>query len=94
MRQSHALLPGTRARAAGRCFALSIAIGLTIGLTIGPASADGGFAIHAEGAVAHMVGDRSDQFGWGASGAVVPELVLGRKIGLELPIGATGVSFR
>ncbi|MEJ7733228.1 MAG: OmpA family protein [Polyangiaceae bacterium] len=52
-----------------------------------------GLAIHAEGGAARMVGeDKSDQFGWGGSGLVAPELRLGRVIGIELPMGGVGLS--
>jgi len=55
--------------------------------------ADPGFAIHAEGSAAHTVGGaKAEQFGWGASGLVAPELKLGRVAGIELPIGAIGLS--
>jgi outer membrane protein OmpA-like peptidoglycan-associated protein len=57
------------------------------------AQADVGYAIHAEGAAAHMVGERKvDQFGWGGGGLLAPELTLGDRIGLELPIGALALS--
>src|SRR5688500_13180994 len=50
-------------------------------------------AIHAEGGAAHMVGsEKSDQFGWGGSGLVAPELRFGRVIGIELPMGGVGLS--
>jgi outer membrane protein OmpA-like peptidoglycan-associated protein len=52
-----------------------------------------GYAVHAEGAAARMVGERKvDQFGWGAAGLVAPELTIGDYLGLELPLGALGLS--
>lgn len=57
------------------------------------AHADVGYAVHVEGAAARMVGDRKvDQFGWGGGGLAAPELTLGDRIGLELPIGGLALS--
>ena len=56
------------------------------------AHADSGFAFHAEGAAARMVGPRKvDQFGWGGGGWVSPELTVGPYVGFELPIGAVAL---
>jgi outer membrane protein OmpA-like peptidoglycan-associated protein len=57
------------------------------------AGADVGYAVHAEGAAARMVGDRKvDQFGWGAAGLIAPELTIGDYIGFELPLGGVALS--
>jgi outer membrane protein OmpA-like peptidoglycan-associated protein len=65
-------------------------------ITLSPVSAQAiepGFAVHAEGAAARMVGDGKDeQFGWGGGGLVSPELTLNRFVGLEVAIGALGLS--
>lgn len=72
----------------------SSAVALALVLTSPAARAlDVGFAVHAEGAAARMVGERkAGQFGWGGSGLAAPELTLGRHFGLELPLGAVGLS--
>jgi outer membrane protein OmpA-like peptidoglycan-associated protein len=56
-------------------------------------AADVGFAVNAEGAASHLVGEnKSGQFGWGATGLVSPELKIGRRIGVELPLGVVGLT--
>jgi outer membrane protein OmpA-like peptidoglycan-associated protein len=88
--------PGNRApgstRASPPRLPATLALSTALALCAPAAQADFGFALHAEGAAAHAVGDRSDQFGWGATGLVAPELLLGRKIGFELPLGLVGLS--
>jgi outer membrane protein OmpA-like peptidoglycan-associated protein len=55
--------------------------------------AEVGGAIHAEGAAAHRVGSSdANQFGWGAGGLVAPEVRFNDAIGIELPLGAIGLS--
>ena len=72
--------------------AVSAAV-LCVGGAADAAGADLGYAVHAEGAAARMVGDRKvDQFGWGAAGVVAPELTIGDYIGFELPLGAVALS--
>jgi len=62
-------------------------------LAPGRAHADVGYAVHVEGTAARMVGDRKvDQFGWGGGGLAAPELTLGDRLGLELPLGALALS--
>ena len=57
------------------------------------ASAAPSVSVHIEAAAARPVGDaKSEQFSWGGSGVVAPELVLARSIGLELAVGAMGLS--
>lgn len=54
---------------------------------------DVGYAIHAEGSAARMVGERkSEQFGWGGAGLLSPELTLAPWVGIELPLGVVGLS--
>lgn len=63
--------------------------------TLMPAAvaAEPGFALHAEGFAARIVGQpKADQFGWGAGGWVSPELRLGERLGIELPIGVVGLT--
>jgi outer membrane protein OmpA-like peptidoglycan-associated protein len=66
---------------------------LLAGLAItGRASAEVGVAIHAEGAVAHMVGNtRSDQFGFGGAGLLGVEVALHPVLGVDLPLGMVGL---
>ena len=74
-----------------RCPSTLAALALPAALAAAaPASADPGFSLHAEGAVAHMAGDPLQQFGWGASGLIAPGLDVVPKLGLELPIGLMG----
>ncbi|MBI4700749.1 MAG: OmpA family protein [Deltaproteobacteria bacterium] len=64
-------------------------------LLLWPAGSRGeiAFAVHAEGAAARMFGERKvDEFGWGAAGLVAPEIELGSNVGIELPIGALGLT--
>ncbi len=58
-----------------------------------PALAEPGFSLHADVAAATPVGDaKSEQFGWGGTGTVSPELVLHEVVGLELSVGAVILS--
>jgi outer membrane protein OmpA-like peptidoglycan-associated protein len=58
-----------------------------------PAHAEISYAVHLEGAAARMLGDgKVDQFGWGAGGLVAPELTLGDRVGIELPLGGVVLS--
>ncbi len=50
-------------------------------------------SVHIEASAARPVGDaKSEQFGWGGSAYVAPELVLARVIGIELGLGVLGLS--
>jgi outer membrane protein OmpA-like peptidoglycan-associated protein len=50
-------------------------------------------SVHVEAAAAHPLGDaKSEQFGWGGSAVVSPELVLHRVVGVELGVGVLGLS--
>lgn len=61
---------------------------LALGTASGAASAELGFQAHGEIQVARMTGaPKSSEFGWGATALVAPELTLGSRIGLELPLG-------
>lgn len=56
------------------------------------AGADVGLALHAEGSVAHMVGNtRSQQFGFGGAGLLGVEVALHPVLGVELPLGLIGL---
>jgi outer membrane protein OmpA-like peptidoglycan-associated protein len=56
------------------------------------AGADVGLALHAEGSVAHMVGNtRSQQFGFGGAGLLGVEVALHRVVGVDLPLGMIGL---
>jgi outer membrane protein OmpA-like peptidoglycan-associated protein len=55
--------------------------------------ADVGFQVNVEGAASHLVGEyKSNQFGWGATGALSPELRIGKHFALELPLGVIGLT--
>jgi outer membrane protein OmpA-like peptidoglycan-associated protein len=56
------------------------------------ASAKPSVDVHVEAAAAHTVADKSDQFDWGGSALVSPELVLDRAFGLEVGVGALALS--
>src|SRR5438552_955688 len=57
-------------------------------LAVFPATAQAQLAVHVEGTAARMVGSpKSEQFGWGSTGLVAPELRFGERVGIELPIG-------
>ena len=57
------------------------------------AKASPSVSVHVEAAAAHPLGEvKSEQFGWGGSAVVAPELVLARVIGLELGVGILGLS--
>jgi outer membrane protein OmpA-like peptidoglycan-associated protein len=50
-------------------------------------------SVHVEAAVARPLGEtKADQFGWGGSAVIAPELVLARVIGLELGVGVLGLT--
>jgi outer membrane protein OmpA-like peptidoglycan-associated protein len=71
-------------------FPLVVGLGLAVPST---ALAEMSLALHAEGAGAHLVGNRrADQFGFGGVGQLGLELALGRVVGVELPVGIVGVS--
>lgn len=48
--------------------------------------------MHVEAGAAAPIGDKSDQFGWGGTGVVSPELSLNRMVGLEISLGAVVLS--
>jgi outer membrane protein OmpA-like peptidoglycan-associated protein len=60
---------------------------LPLWLASAPASAERSFALHAEGAAAGAIGDRTSPFGWGGSALVAAGLRLHPKLGVELPLG-------
>lgn len=73
---------------------LRVSVAILAGLLwTSPALAEPGFSLHADVAAATPVGDdKSEQFGWGGTGTVSPELVLHELIGLELSVGAVILS--
>ena len=82
--------PGARAAPGASDSILTVSVALTVSGHV--ARAEVGLAVHAEGGATHMVGDRSSELGWGGVGLVAPELVLGRAIGLELPLAVAGLA--
>lgn len=62
-------------------------LALPLWLASAPAAAEKSFALHAEGAAAGAIGDRTSPFGWGGSALVAAELRLHPKLGVELPLG-------
>ena len=83
----------TRRRGLGRArLALSLCAA-SIAVAPDALALDVGFAIHAEGSAARMVGERkADQFGWGSGAMAGPELTLGERFGFELPLGVVILS--
>ncbi len=67
--------------------------GVSLASSSATALAEPAFSMHVEAAAAAPVGDeKSQQFGWGGTGAVVPEVALHAVVGIELALGAMVLS--
>jgi outer membrane protein OmpA-like peptidoglycan-associated protein len=74
---------------------ISALVILPLALWTARAAADPSFSLHVEAAAAHPVGDtKSEQFGWGGTGVVAPEVAFHPVIGVEMAVGAMVLSDR